>query len=318
MSAFQGSDARLFSGRSTETLEALACLGAQQGVNPEQPVEMGGQYIRWLQVEGNSGAGKSSLVNAGMLPMIRQGALWARTGFEHWQVLGPMMPGERPLLQLAETLERDLVTDPERRDISRRYQALQADPQALALHLRAFKAEGRAFLLVVDQFEELFTFADKAERLAFDRQVYHALLDRDCPLFLLTTVRIDFLEGFEQLPCLSELYNPHCKRYLLKTISQSGLREAIEQPARLAGLDVSEVTAALLKDAQDEPGALPLVENALRVLWEQRQGNRLSGAVYVERGGMARFAGQQADALLARMERRCPVAVRMHWNCYWR
>ena len=46
----------------------------------------GANYYRWLQIEGNSGAGKSSLVHAGMLPMIEQGALWARTGFDHWTI----------------------------------------------------------------------------------------------------------------------------------------------------------------------------------------------------------------------------------------
>lgn len=81
LSAFGRGDARLFFGRRKETLEALACLGDQQQTNPEHVRAGGEAYYRWLQIEGNSGAGKSSLVNAGMLPMIEQGALWARTGF---------------------------------------------------------------------------------------------------------------------------------------------------------------------------------------------------------------------------------------------
>ena len=105
MSAFRQSDARLFFGRRQETLEALAGLGDQQQTNPERLAGSGGSaYHRWLQIEGNSGAGKSSLVHAGMLPMIERGALWARTGFERWRILGPMMPGANPLAKLAETL----------------------------------------------------------------------------------------------------------------------------------------------------------------------------------------------------------------------
>jgi formylglycine-generating enzyme required for sulfatase activity len=115
-------------------------------------------------------------------------------------------------------------------------------------------------------------------------------------------VRIDFLEGFEKLPCLSELYNNHCKRYLLKTISNEGLREVIEQPARLANLDGAEVTTAILQDAQNEVGALPLVENALHVLWEQRLGNSLSSQLYMQKGGIAGLLEEQADALLTRLE----------------
>lgn len=301
LSAFQREHAKLFFGRRRETLEALDSLGAQQATNPEQ-MHMDGQYCRWLQIEGNSGAGKSSLVNAGMLPVIEQGALWSRTGFEHWQVIGPMMPGEHPLRQLAESVEHALVADAASRDSGQRYRQFQGDAHAFVMRLRDFNAPGKAFLLVIDQFEELFTFADKAEKLQFDLQLYHALRDKDCPLFLISTVRIDFLEGFEQLPSLSELYNRHCKRYLLKTISQSGLREVIEQPARLAGLDVSAVTTAILQDAREEPGALPLVENALRVLWEERQGEVLSGELYAAKGGIAGLLEEQADALLRRLE----------------
>ncbi len=177
----------------------------------------------------------------------------------------------------------------------------------MALRLRDFKQDGKAFLLVVDQFEELFTFSDQTEKLHFDMQLYTALQDKDCPLFVISTVRIDFLEHFEQLPCLKELYRQRlCERYLLPTVSQRGLQEAIEQPARLAGLDVSAVTTAMLNDAKNEPGALPLVENALRVLWEQRQGNRLSGELYIAKGGIAGLLEEQADALLARLDRDLP------------
>jgi formylglycine-generating enzyme required for sulfatase activity len=89
-------------------------------------------------------------------------------------------------------------------------------------------------------------------------------------------------------------------------VSQRGLQDAIEQPARLAGLDVSAVTTAMLNDAKNEPGALPLVENALRVLWEQRQGNRLSGELYIAKGGIAGLLEEQADALLARLDKDLP------------
>lgn len=304
LSAFQPEHANLFFGRREETLDALKLLGTlRDDVRPDR-IRVDGQYCRWLQIEGNSGSGKSSLVNAGMLPLIQQGILWARTGYEHWHILKPMMPGEKPLQQLAEVLEHSLLAEQHQRDIGKRYQSLLADDKALALRLRDFKQDGKAFLLVVDQFEELFTFSDPTEKLAFDRQLYTALQDKDCPLFVVSTVRIDFLEHFEQLPCLKELYRQRlCERYLLPTVTQRGLQEAIEQPARLAGLDVSAVTTAMLNDAKGEPGALPLVENALRVLWEQREGNRLSGELYLSKGGIAGLLEEQADDLLKRLDR---------------
>lgn len=307
LDAFQQKDARLFFGRRQETLEALASLGSQQETNPENLRGAGGtQYIRWLQIEGNSGSGKSSLVNAGMLPMVEQGALWARTGFDRWRVLGPMLPGRNPLEKLAEVLEHGLVAEGTQRDTLQRLKRLEQDERALAFTLRDCKQDDTAFLIIVDQFEELFTFAEPESRKRFDAQLANALQDPECPLFMITTVRADFLDRFEQLPRLQSIYNSRCKRFFLPTISEQGLREVIEQPARLAGLDVSEVTAAILNDARDEIGALPLVENALYTLWQKREGNRLSGAEYRAQNGIAGMLSAQADALLARIDSEVP------------
>ncbi|MEB4591473.1 SUMF1/EgtB/PvdO family nonheme iron enzyme [Candidatus Thiothrix sp. Deng01] len=303
LSAFQQQDARLFFGRRKETLEALKFLGAQREANPENHIPMDGQYCRWLQIEGNSGAGKSSLVNAGMLPLIRQGALWARTSYEKWRIIGPMMPGKQPLKQLAEALEHAFKPDPASRDSLALRRRMEADEEVLTSLLADHKQADTALLLVVDQFEELFTFAEEAEKRQFDAQLAYALADATCPLFLISTVRIDFLDGFEKLGKLSERYNDQCKRYLLKTLSQDGIREVITQPARLAGLDASEITPAILSDTENEPGALPLVENALHYLWEHRKDNRLSYELYRQQGRLVGLLGMQADALLERLDK---------------
>jgi hypothetical protein len=62
--------------------------------------------VRWVEINGNSGSGKSSLMNAGLLPLVEQGWLWPRTGYEHCRRIGPMLPGEHPLEMLAEHLAR--------------------------------------------------------------------------------------------------------------------------------------------------------------------------------------------------------------------
>lgn len=304
LSAFTRNDARLFFGRRLETLEALAGLGDQTESNPECLAGCGGSaYKRWLQIEGNSGAGKSSLVQAGMVPMIERGALWSRTGIESWRILGPMMPGRQPVEKLAEVLERGLVAEPSRRDTLGRLQRLEKDERALAFALREQGAEKTAFLLIVDQFEELFTFADEGPRKVFDTLLAHALQDPECPLFVISTVRADFLDRYDQLTRLGGIYNRLCKRYFLPSISEPGLRDVIAGPAKLAGLDVSEVLTAILEDARDElAGALPLVENALRGLWEMRRGQRLSGEDYRGQGGLVGMLASQADALLAAIE----------------
>lgn len=300
LNAFQARNARLFFGRRTETLQALACLGDQQQGNPEQCSQASGaQYHRWLQIEGNSGAGKSSLVQAGMLPMIEYGALWARTGFEHWTVIGPMMPGSDPLATLAEKLAQAFAG--EMGEIRSHLEVPGDAP--LSDWLRTRKREDRAFLLVIDQFEELFTFAETKPPNRFDALVAHALQEPECPLFVISTVRSDFLDRFGLLPCLQAIYNSHCRRYFLPTISAAGLREVIEQRARMTELNVDEVLIPLLDQARGEDGALPLVENALSVLWDKKAGNKLPGQYFHDAGGLAGMLSSQADNLLARIER---------------
>lgn len=300
LNAFQREHAQLFFGRRLETLQALACLGDQQQTNPDRIQSTTNTvYYRWLQVEGNSGSGKSSLVNAGMLSMIEQGALWPRTGYEKWRIFEPMMPGRNPLEMLADTLahkQKGLIEA--NRSLLAWTKELEADERALAYALREYRQNDTAFLLIIDQFEELFTFAEEQPRKQFDALLATALQDPQCPLFVITTVRADFLDRFEMLTKLQGIYNDHCKRYFLPQISEQGLREIIQQPAKLAGLDVSDVSEMVIRDAVGEIGALPLVENGLHYLWEQRQGNKLSVQLYTGKGGLAGLLSTQADQLL--------------------
>lgn len=325
LASYRRDQAHLFFGRRAEVLQALACLGDQQQRGPEAARSAGGDgYWRWLQVEGHSGSGKSSLVHAGLLPMVEAGALWPRTGLERWRVLAPMRPGERPAERLAELLEHALHDDPGQRNLGERHARFlqRDDPRALTQALCGLRQPGEGLLLVIDQFEELYTFAQESERLAFDRQLAEALADADCPLFVVSTVRSDFLDRMEQaLPRLAAVYNHCCKPFRLPPIGRTGLREAIEAPARLAGVDVSAVLEALLQQAEGEPGALPLVQHALRVLWAETEGSSqplaeaqrlrtIRADVLARRGGLAGMLRDEADNLLGRAERELPPGGR--------
>jgi len=290
LAAFRPEQANLFFGRHKETLDALSCFDTR----PESPT------VRWLEINGNSGSGKSSLMNAGLLPLVEQGWLWPRTGFEHCRRIGPMTPSERPIAMLAEHLAR--AFGQEMSDVRQRLES--GDERALAEWLRSRKQEQTAFLLAIDQFEELFTFAEATERAGFDRMLARALDDGECPLFAISTVRTDFLDRFdEMLPRLVPVRNRSGKLWTLPLIGEDALREIIAGPARLARVDVSEIQETMVLEARDEPGALPLVQNALQWLWERRTDGRLSGRLFTERGGLAGILSEGADGLLASLGR---------------
>jgi hypothetical protein len=285
LAAFRTDQAHLFFGRQQETLAALACFDTRPGH----------AAIRWLEINGTSGSGKSSLMQAGLLPLIDQGWLWPRTGVARWRRIGPMLPGARPMEMLAESLAR-MFNDVRMADL---IDELARGEDRLRYWLRERRADDTAFLLAIDQFEELLTFAEAEERRWFDRLLAAALADPDCPLFVLSTVRADFLDRFgEDLPELTRVLNHAGKRWTLAPIGEAGLREVIDGPAGLAGLDVDEVREAIIDQARDEPGALPLVENALDWLWQRRAKGRLSGRLFTEQGGLAGLLSRSADDLL--------------------
>ena len=128
---------------------------------------------------------------------------------------------------------------------------------------------------------------------------------------MISTVRADFLDRFEDLPRLVAVRNRAARPWTLPPISADGLREIISGPARLAGLDVSEVEAAMVAEARDEPGALPLVQNALHWLWQQRSDGRLSGRLLNDHGGLAGILSQGADHLLLALGRQRERALEL-------
>src|SRR5512132_4080932 len=78
----------------------------RQGDARRADTRRGSPTVRWVEINGNSASGKSSLMQAGLLPLIDEGWLWPRTEIAHWRRIGPMIPGEHPVEMLAEHLAR--------------------------------------------------------------------------------------------------------------------------------------------------------------------------------------------------------------------
>ncbi len=281
---------RFFFGRPTEILEALKRLGSVHG----------GLYRRWLQVEGPSGGGKSSLVLAGVLPAIERGWLGdgGSTQSGAW-LIAIMRPGSSPIDNLATELAKVLPGWRGRAGELKTSFLKPGNDEALKFLVREECPE--RLLLVIDQFEEIFgPNVPPEQRTCFDRLLDAALADRDGPLHLLTTIRSDFtLKQQEELPALSPRLNDLADRYYLPPITRHGLRDAILRPARLAGLVWGENTlpARIEDEAANTPNPLPLVSNLLAILWDRKQGNRLLGEVEQELGGVGGALSNSADTL---------------------
>lgn len=299
LEAFQGDDAPFFFGRQVETLRALQRFGPT-------PV---GTYHRWLQVEGASGTGKSSLVRAGLLPAIARGWLGEdeqRAGTTAWRIAAPMRPGADPIENLATALGNLFGIEIQTLDTRLRNKA-DKNARALRLLLREAKSvpPGQGLVLVVDQFEELFTLTrDAALRSRFDALLGEALADLDGPLHLITTIRNDFTHRLAELPRLQMLLDDGpMGDYRLPPITPAGLCDVVRSPARLAGLRWSDddLPQEIIDKAVRELGILPLVGNLLRLLWEEQQrrgDNVLSRRDYSNLGGLAGALAKRADLLL--------------------
>ena len=133
---FGRQDKDLFFGRQKEIQEAIGLFGQQTGDK---------HHCRWLQLEGNSGVGKSSLVNAGLLPLIEQGKLQERTGYKKWRILDYRVPGERPLSRLAIVIA-NLTGSSSAKELRK----MEKDERELSLILKSHIAENMAYLLVTD------------------------------------------------------------------------------------------------------------------------------------------------------------------------
>ena len=254
--AFTSNDARDFFGRDQLVQDLLKAL--QKFTTPDQ---QGQQKARLLAIIGPSGSGKSSLVMAGLLPRLQRGEL---PGSQEWIYLGAMKPGTHPVEALALTLAGQL---PERRSIQRLCEELNEGTARglyrLATHM-AKHPEAKVVLLV-DQFEELFTQAESEdERRHFVNLLLIASREQRGSLIILLTMRADFYDRPMQYPELAQLIQQ--QQYLVLPMSTEELREVIEKPAALPDVLLTfekGLVEDLLFEVRGQAGACPSCNSRL-------------------------------------------------------
>lgn len=251
-------------------------------------------------VVGASGSGKSSLVRAGLIPSVKAGELSAdgtppRQDSAAWDI-HVMTPTAHPLeaLALALTRQADSLTA-----TATLIDDLARDPRSLHLFL---KRRGVYVMLVVDQFEELFTLCrDEFERQAFIDNLLTAASpsfaaeEGEAGITLVLTIRADFYTHLAQYPDLRERAAE--RQEYIGPMTFEELRRAIEEPARRGGWEFEPgLVDLILRDLGDEPGALPLLSHALLETWMRRRGRRMTFTGYAESGGVRGAIAQTAES----------------------
>lgn len=275
---FDEADAADFYGRETLVQDLLAHLGQDDDLS------------RFLAVVGSSGSGKSSVVRAGLLPALRRGGL---PGSEKWFITD-MMPARDPFRELERALLRVAVHTPgELLDHLRR-------DRAGLLHVAAALLpddDETELLLMVDQFEELFTLVEDEEtRALFLDSLVTAVLSPQSRLRLVITLRADFTDRPLQYVDFGELVRQ--RAVFVLPLTPDELEEAITRPVQRLGLGVEpELTATIIHDVGGQPGALPLLQYALTELFEQREDGMLTLRAYQETGGVSGALARRAERI---------------------
>ncbi|MGI2907788.1 nSTAND1 domain-containing NTPase, partial [Tolypothrix sp. VBCCA 56010] len=237
----------------------------------------------FIPIIGASGSGKSSVVRAGLIPVLEKNG---------WRILEPILPGVQPLAELKRAFTQ-LFERTEIREIS-----AFIDTKGLSPVISKLTGSERC-LLVVDQFEEIFTLGSQEE----ERQRFIELLTQVSQgrLAIVTTMRADFLEYCLNYKSLTQLIQEQA--VYMPPLLGAELEEAIVSPARLQGYQLQRGLLGTIQQevVGQEKGCLPLLQFALTELWEQRdkQTHQLTIAKFNELGGVIGALNRHAEKLYA-------------------
>lgn len=257
---FKIDESHLFFGREGQSDEVLLKLSKN----------------RFVGVIGPSGSGKSSFIYCGVMPILYGGFLTDAS--PNWEVV-VTRPGAGPIDNLAEALLKNnpeyLNADVEERKIKRTIFSTLLRSSSLGLVeaiQQSKKNEDVNYLILVDQFEELFRFKDSLdpnsvnETLAFVNLLIEAVNYPDTPIYVAITMRSDFIGDCAQFPELTRKIND--SHYLIPQLTRDQKRRAIDGPVAVGGAKISaRLTQQLLNDLGDNPDQLPILQHALMRTW---------------------------------------------------
>ncbi|HEX6343690.1 WD40 repeat domain-containing protein [Umezawaea sp.] len=326
LAAFRPEDSGWFFGRERSTASLVNRLGNAADTSGI------------VMLVGASGAGKSSLMRAGMIPAIARGDLGVE-GSANWPVV-LMTPGADPLKELAHqvpelsdaldlALDHDGLGHEADTGLDSFINQTLMGVMRFATQIRAaFAAFARAhgadrLVLVVDQFEEAFTLGGDETRLQVFVQALHAACTPAIPggtppVLVVLGVRADFYGRCLAYPELADALQD--RQMVLGPMTSAELREAVSRPAKAAGLQLEPGLIELMlrdlgvrggrpqgRQGAYDAGALPLLSHALLATWQRRQGGKLTISGYRAAGGIQGAVAATAERAWADLD---PAAQR--------
>lgn len=267
LAPFQEADAPIFFGRGELTGRIIRNL----------------EDSRFLVVIGPSGSGKTSVVLAGVVPMLRRGAI---PGSDRWHYV-VIKPGARPAQALF-----DAVT------------AITPGPVVNGIaNLDDYLVRSdNKYLIVIDQFEELFAFSDlpQSDIDEYVRALLNIATKLKSRVAVILVMRSDQINKLMELSTsLANLVEDNM--VFVGQMTQDDMRKAIKSPAQYVGLAIEPgLTDLILRDALGAPGALPLMQYALRELWERSKQGYLTVEAYQAIGGVTGSLARDAEDCFAK------------------
>ncbi|MEN8235665.1 MAG: protein kinase, partial [Actinomycetota bacterium] len=274
--AFGELDAQDFHGRDAEVRDIIDTLAER----------------RLVAVIGPSGIGKSSAVRAGMVPALRDGAIG---GSEDW-LIADMLPGAYPYEELASALVRVAAAAPPSLE-----EVLRSSELGLTHGVERYLPDAQAVLLIIDQFEELFTLALSEERRSFLAMLAATIRDEVSRVRIVVTMRADFFDRPLRFPDLGAALRDGTVP--ISAPSDTAVAEIVERPAAGVGVRFEPgLIDRVVSDVKDQPGALPLLEYALTELFNARETDTLTLETYAATGGVLGALGRRAETIYQNLD----------------
>jgi tetratricopeptide (TPR) repeat protein len=290
LEAFHAEHRSIYFGRETEIQDLKARLKKREDANTPG-----------VLIVAASGTGKSSLVQAGLLPDLLSPSQDKKVFSTVWQ------PSDTGEFIDEKTLVNSIITNWQKQpefltidsnNIETLEQLSQEITENLSLNMR--------FVWVVNQMEELFT-------LDFPQSLLKIFFDflqklQQIGVWIIGTLRNDFYDRYQAQPTLLKIFG-NTGVYDLPPLDTTALRKIIEEPARLADIsfEISEVSKksladCLLDDMAGNTEALPLLEFVLQELHKGRVSDVMTFAQYEKLGTLMGSIGQRAENLLLTLD----------------